>query len=317
MPSTSEGSGIEVAGMWRTHRQSAGGWPRVIVVGAGFAGLTAVAELHREGAAVLLVDRNSYSTFQPLLYQVATGGLNPGDVAYPLHALTRKKAARFRPGELAGVDPAAAGSRSPTAAARLRLPGARHRGVGRLLRGDRRGREHLRPVHAARRGHPAGPHHGPAGTARHRRPGPRRPLHRGRWRGYRRRAGRCPGRAAQHRADAASPRWTWRRCISRWSRWPPRCCRRSTPAAVRAPGTARRAWTCAWTPRSPRSQRPGDPGGRGQGAQRCHRVGGRGVRTGRGEGLGPAAGPGRPHPGRPGPAGRTGRTGSSPPGTSR
>ncbi len=80
--------------------------PRVIVVGAGFAGLTAVKELHRVGAQVLLIDRNIYSTFQPLLYQVATGGLNPGDVAYPLRALARKKAARFRPGELAGIDPA-------------------------------------------------------------------------------------------------------------------------------------------------------------------------------------------------------------------
>ena len=80
--------------------------PRVIVVGAGFAGLAAVKELHRVGAQVLLIDRNIYSTFQPLLYQVATGGLNPGDVAYPLRGLARKKAARFRPGELAGIDPA-------------------------------------------------------------------------------------------------------------------------------------------------------------------------------------------------------------------
>src|SRR6266851_4548880 len=79
---------------------------RVIVVGAGFAGLAAVAELHRVGAQVLLIDRNIYSTFQPLLYQVATGGLNPGDVAYPLRTLAPKKAARFRPGELAGIDPA-------------------------------------------------------------------------------------------------------------------------------------------------------------------------------------------------------------------
>jgi NADH dehydrogenase len=79
--------------------------PQVIVVGAGFAGLAAVAELHRVGARVLLIDRNIYSTFQPLLYQVATGGLNPGDVAYPLRTLARKKAARFRPGELAGIDP--------------------------------------------------------------------------------------------------------------------------------------------------------------------------------------------------------------------
>jgi NADH dehydrogenase len=83
--------------------------PRVIVVGAGFAGLAAVNKLSRAGARVLLVDRNSYSTFQPLLYQVATGGLNPGDVAYPLGAFARKRGARFRPGELASID--AAGQR--------------------------------------------------------------------------------------------------------------------------------------------------------------------------------------------------------------
>src|SRR5438552_16752316 len=80
--------------------------PWVIVVGAGFAGLAAVAELHRAGARVMLIDRNVYSTFQPLLYQVATGGLNPGDVAYPLRPLAAKRTARFRPGGLAGVDPA-------------------------------------------------------------------------------------------------------------------------------------------------------------------------------------------------------------------
>src|SRR6516165_2930189 len=80
--------------------------PRVIVVGGGFAGLAAVAELRRAGAQVTLVDRNTYSTFQPLLYQVATGGLNPGDVAFPLRVFAHHKAARFRPGELAGIDPA-------------------------------------------------------------------------------------------------------------------------------------------------------------------------------------------------------------------
>ena len=80
--------------------------PRVIVIGAGFAGLAAVRELDRTGARVLLIDKNVYSTFQPLLYQVATGGLNPGDVAYPLRTLARRKAARFRPGELAAIDPA-------------------------------------------------------------------------------------------------------------------------------------------------------------------------------------------------------------------
>ncbi len=81
--------------------------PRVIVVGAGFAGLAAVAELARAGMKVMLIDHNGYSTFQPLLYQVATAGLNPGDVVYAARAFTRKQGARFRLGELAGIDPAA------------------------------------------------------------------------------------------------------------------------------------------------------------------------------------------------------------------
>jgi NADH:ubiquinone reductase (H+-translocating) len=80
--------------------------PRVIVVGAGFAGLAAVAELARAGMRVMLVDRNGYSTFQPLLYQVATAGLNPGDVVYSARAFTRRQGARFRLGELTGIDTA-------------------------------------------------------------------------------------------------------------------------------------------------------------------------------------------------------------------
>jgi NADH dehydrogenase len=92
--------------MWRrTHRQAAGDAPRVIVVGAGFGGMAAVEELDRAGARVLMIDRNVYSTFQPLLYQVATGGLNPGDVSYPARAFTRRRGARFRLGEVTGVDP--------------------------------------------------------------------------------------------------------------------------------------------------------------------------------------------------------------------
>ena len=91
----------------RRGRQPAEGAPRVIVVGAGFAGLAAVRELDRTGARVLLIDKNVYSTFQPLLYQVATGGLNPGDVAYPVRAFAGKRATRFRPGELHRIDAAA------------------------------------------------------------------------------------------------------------------------------------------------------------------------------------------------------------------
>src|ERR1039457_4516902 len=96
-----------VAGIWCKDRPAGSDGARVIVVGAGFAGLAAVEGLARAGAQVMLIDRNVYSTFQPLLYQVATGGLNPGDLAYPARAVTRAHGARFRLGELAGIDAAA------------------------------------------------------------------------------------------------------------------------------------------------------------------------------------------------------------------
>ncbi len=80
---------------------------QVVVVGAGFGGLATISGLRRAGAQVTLVDRNIYSTFQPLLYQVATGGLNGSDVAYPVRGVTRKYRARFRHGEMASLDTAA------------------------------------------------------------------------------------------------------------------------------------------------------------------------------------------------------------------
>ncbi|MCK2212533.1 NAD(P)/FAD-dependent oxidoreductase [Actinomadura sp. ATCC 31491] len=63
---------------------------RVVVVGAGFAGLAATRELARGGALVTLVDRNPYSTFQPLLYQVATAGMGTADVSYPVRTYAAK-----------------------------------------------------------------------------------------------------------------------------------------------------------------------------------------------------------------------------------
>lgn len=83
------------------------GGPRVVVVGAGFGGLATVARLRRAGMQVTLVDGNIYSTFQPLLYQVATGGLTPSDVAYPLRGFARRYGATFRRGEVTGIDPGA------------------------------------------------------------------------------------------------------------------------------------------------------------------------------------------------------------------
>jgi NADH:quinone reductase (non-electrogenic) len=81
--------------------------PHVIVIGAGFAGLYAVKSLRKARFRVSLIDRNLYSTFQPLLYQVATGGLNPGDVSYAIGGYTGRYGARYLRGTLTGIDPGA------------------------------------------------------------------------------------------------------------------------------------------------------------------------------------------------------------------
>jgi NADH:ubiquinone reductase (H+-translocating) len=91
----------------KAQRPPASGAARVVVVGMGFAGLATVSRLTRAGMRVTLVDRNVYSTFQPLLYQVATGGLNPSDVAYPLRGFAHRYRARFIRGELTRIDAAA------------------------------------------------------------------------------------------------------------------------------------------------------------------------------------------------------------------
>lgn len=64
--------------------------PRVIIIGAGFSGLYAARELSNQLVDVLLIDRNNYHTFTPLLYQVATCGLDPSKIAYPIRTIFRK-----------------------------------------------------------------------------------------------------------------------------------------------------------------------------------------------------------------------------------
>ena len=87
-------------------RQADPAAPHVVICGAGFGGLSAISRLTRAGMRVTLVDGHLYSTFQPLLYQVATAGLNPGDVAYPAGGFARRYDAIFRRGELAAIDTA-------------------------------------------------------------------------------------------------------------------------------------------------------------------------------------------------------------------
>jgi NADH:ubiquinone reductase (H+-translocating) len=67
-----------------------GGSHRVVVVGGGFGGLQAVLNLRRAPVDVTLIDRRNFHLFQPLTYQVATGALSPGEIAYPLRAIFKR-----------------------------------------------------------------------------------------------------------------------------------------------------------------------------------------------------------------------------------
>lgn len=64
-------------------------WPHVMILGAGFGGLACAAKLRHLPVRVTLVDRNNYHLFQPLLYQIATANLSPGDIALPIRGLFR------------------------------------------------------------------------------------------------------------------------------------------------------------------------------------------------------------------------------------
>ena len=78
---------------------------RVVVVGGGFGGLQAVLALRRSPVEVTLVDRRNFHLFQPLTYQVATGALSPGEIAYPLRAIfKRNRNVRVVQAEVAGFD---------------------------------------------------------------------------------------------------------------------------------------------------------------------------------------------------------------------
>ena len=82
-----------------------GGRPRVVIIGAGFGGLRAAHALRRAPVDVILIDRHNYHLFQPLLYQVATAGLEPEQIAKPVRAILRGQAnLDFRMTEVTGLD---------------------------------------------------------------------------------------------------------------------------------------------------------------------------------------------------------------------
>jgi len=80
-------------------------WPHVVVVGAGFGGLACVQKLKNLPVRITLIDRHNYHLFQPLLYQIATAGLSPSDVATPIRGLFRKDGnVRVLLGEVSAVE---------------------------------------------------------------------------------------------------------------------------------------------------------------------------------------------------------------------
>lgn len=82
-----------------------GGRPRVVIVGSGFGGLRVARALGGKPVDVVLVDRQNYHLFQPLLYQVATAGLEPDQIAHPVRGIVRRLAnVRFVMTEVTGID---------------------------------------------------------------------------------------------------------------------------------------------------------------------------------------------------------------------
>ena len=64
--------------------------PRIVIIGGGFGGLYAAKGLMHQPVSVTLLDRTNHHLFQPLLYQVATAGLSPGDIAQPIRHILKE-----------------------------------------------------------------------------------------------------------------------------------------------------------------------------------------------------------------------------------
>ncbi len=80
---------------------------RVVIVGAGFAGLNAAKSLRRVPVEITIIDRRNFHLFQPLLYQVATAAINPSDIAYPIRSVFRRQmnVSRVLLADVTGVNP--------------------------------------------------------------------------------------------------------------------------------------------------------------------------------------------------------------------
>jgi len=79
--------------------------PRIVVIGCGFAGLKFIQTINSKKYQIVLLDKNNYHTFQPLMYQVATSGLEPDSITYPIRKIFKgKKRFHFRKTEVISVN---------------------------------------------------------------------------------------------------------------------------------------------------------------------------------------------------------------------
>ena len=98
-----------------TVTQTSGTKPKVVIIGGGFGGLYAAKALANQVVEVILIDRTNHHLFQPLLYQVATAGLSPGDIAQPIrHILREAKNISVIMAGVEGIDPVAKVVRTTT-----------------------------------------------------------------------------------------------------------------------------------------------------------------------------------------------------------
>lgn len=80
-------------------------FPRIVIVGGGFGGISLAKKLRNKNVQVVLLDKHNYHNFQPLMYQVATGGLEPDSIAYPIRKIVQEyKDFYFRMGEVREID---------------------------------------------------------------------------------------------------------------------------------------------------------------------------------------------------------------------
>jgi len=81
-------------------------YPRIVIIGGGFAGIALAKKLSKQEVQVVLLDKHNYHTFQPLLYQVSTGGLEPDSIAYPIRKILKDfPNFHFRLAEVNEIDP--------------------------------------------------------------------------------------------------------------------------------------------------------------------------------------------------------------------